>query len=674
MIIKELELTNIRSHGHSLIRFPLGRTLLEGDIGSGKSSVLVAIEFALFGLGSDSGTSVLRLGRDSGEVRMAFDVDGSEYEVTRKLQRKAGRVQQGDGVLKIPGETMSLSPSELKEKILEVLEFDEAPDPKAQSWIYRYAMYTPQEEMKSILILAPEQRLQILRRAFRVEDYKVAATNAEETVRKIREDEREQDGIAKGMGDLRGQVEKLQKEEEKHRGDLERLEEEEARAEEDTRLLKDEKEALQKRELGLQSARAEKEYYERLGSEAAEDLAGAKREIVELGEIVKKIDSDLAGSELERPPSADSLPVLKRKERALEADIRKLTELKAAAETKLSDYESIMKDGVCPVCDRPVEADDFDEKRSAKTAEREHFVRELWEVEDEVRALREKIEKVEAYREASRDVAQKKTERSKLKAELEKKEQARHKFEKRVAFSKSSLQQVGAQMEELRGAERDAQAAGRKLTQSEERLRGVRERLVRARGSLEEVQRRQTEIAIEVVVKEEASNKGRRLREREVWLEDYFLPTVRVIEKSVLATINQEFDSLFKKWFGMLVGDPEKEVGVDEDFGPVVTQGGYEQDVKFLSGGERTSVALAYRLALNVLAQRVSAGMKSNLLILDEPTDGFSQEQLGTVREVLDDVGCPQMIIVSHDKELESFADQIFKVEKALGESTVRAP
>ena len=47
-----------------------------------------------------------------------------------------------------------------------------------------------------------------------------------------------------------------------------------------------------------------------------------------------------------------------------------------------------MKDGVCPVCDRPVEADDFDEKRSAKTAEREHFVRELWEVEDEVRALR----------------------------------------------------------------------------------------------------------------------------------------------------------------------------------------------------------------------------------------------------------------------------------------------
>jgi exonuclease SbcC len=59
-------------------------------------------------------------------------------------------------------------------------------------------------------------------------------------------------------------------------------------------------------------------------------------------------------------------------------------------------------------------------------------------------------------------------------------------------------------------------------------------------------------------------------------------------------------------------------------------------------------------------------------LILDEPTDGFSKEQLGMVREVLDDVGCPQTIIVSHDKELESLADQIFVVEKAGSESAVR--
>jgi exonuclease SbcC len=64
--------------------------------------------------------------------------------------------------------------------------------------------------------------------------------------------------------------------------------------------------------------------------------------------------------------------------------------------------------------------------------------------------------------------------------------------------------------------------------------------------------------------------------------------------------------------------------------------------------------------------------MKSNLLIMDEPTDGFNHEQLGNVREVLDDVGSPKVIIVSHDKELESFVDQIYRVSKDRGLSTVQ--
>jgi exonuclease SbcC len=146
---------------------------------------------------------------------------------------------------------------------------------------------------------------------------------------------------------------------------------------------------------------------------------------------------------------------------------------------------------------------------------------------------------------------------------------------------------------------------------------------------------------------------------------------VEAIERHVMLSINQDFNANFQKWFAMLIDDPEKEVRVDENFTPIISQEGYEQEVNFLSGGERTSVALAYRLALNTLVQRVSTGMKSNLLILDEPTDGFSQEQLGNVREVLDDVACPQMIVVSHEKELESFADQIFRISKARGESLI---
>jgi exonuclease SbcC len=674
LIIRELELTNIRTHGHTLIRFPAGKTLLEGDIGSGKSSVLMAIEFALFGLGSESGGSVLKLGQERGEVRMVFDIDGTEYEVIRRLQRKAGRVQQSDGFLKSPVETVNLSPSELKEKVLDVLEFNEAPDPKAQSWIYRYAVYTPQEEMKNILTLAPEQRLQILRRAFRVEDYKTAANNAEEAARQLRVDTSRLDGISEGVDELRKEMEHLRQEEGRLKAELTELERKTAGAEEEVGRLRREKEDIQRRELSLRETRAEKEYYERMGREASRDAADVAREIRELRGRLKQID-EITRREPSMPAShIVPLSELKRRERASDGKVKKLTALKAAVESKLSDYQSIMKNGVCPVCDRPARAHDFEDRLARKDAERRHASEELEIAEAELADLRERIERTSEFVERRKELALNRSERSNLKKEVERKESSLARYEKRSRFASSTLVQLGRSLDDLEGVVERGKATTGKIVEAEGALRRARDDMVKGKERLESVQKQQTKIAIEIVSKEDASNRSRRLKGREVWLTDYFLPTVRVVEKSVLATINQEFDLMFKRWFGMLVVDQGVEVSVDEDFTPVVSQGGYEQDVRYLSGGERTSVALAYRLALNVLVQRVSAGMRSNLLILDEPTDGFSQEQLGNVREVLDEVGSPQIIIVSHDKELESFADQIYRVEKTGSESTVRTP
>ena len=59
MILNSIELENIRSYDKESIEFPRGITLFEGDVGSGKSSVLMGIEFALFGLGSQKAESLL---------------------------------------------------------------------------------------------------------------------------------------------------------------------------------------------------------------------------------------------------------------------------------------------------------------------------------------------------------------------------------------------------------------------------------------------------------------------------------------------------------------------------------------------------------------------------------------------------------------------------------------
>jgi exonuclease SbcC len=656
-----------------MIKFPAGRTLLEGDIGSGKSSVLMGIEFALFGLGADSGGAVLRLGQEAGEVRMVFDVDGSEYEVTRRLVRKSGRVQQSDGYLRTPMETFNLSPSELKEKVLEVLEFNEAPDPKAQSWIYRYAVYTPQDGMKSVLGLASEQRLQILRRAFRVEDYKTAATNAEEAARQTRVDASRLDGISEGIEELHVRAEQLQKEEESHREELVGLEERSSKGGEILARLKAEQEELRGRESNLRRARTEKDHRERIRVEASKDAAGSEKELSALKGALAKAEasmSKVAGGPKATRPVAE----LGRREGSMEARVRRLTGLQAEVESKLSDYESIMEHGVCPVCDRPVEAHAFDERRAKKDAERQHVGEELRAAEVKLGTIRRELEKAESAKAGKRELALLKRERTRLRSEISRESAALRKFEKRTAFAKSALEQIGREIDELEKVVAGVRDVSARLARAEADQRKLGEDLVRSAERLKFVQTQRTKTDIEIVAKEDASIKSRKLKEREMWLADYFVPTLKMIEKSVLATINQEFDLMFNRWFGMLVGDPEKEVGLDEDFSPIITQGGYEQEVEYLSGGERTSVALAYRLALNTLAQRSSAGMKSNLLILDEPTDGFSKGQLGNVREVLDEIGSPQVIIVSHDKELESFADQIIRVDKVDGESRVGSP
>jgi exonuclease SbcC len=144
-----------------------------------------------------------------------------------------------------------------------------------------------------------------------------------------------------------------------------------------------------------------------------------------------------------------------------------------------------------------------------------------------------------------------------------------------------------------------------------------------------------------------------------------------VIEKHVMQNIHLDFDENFKNWFNLLIDDPSKTGKIDEEFTPIIEQDGFQQEINYLSGGEKTSVALAYRLALNNIVQKVSTGMKSNLLIMDEPTDGFSKEQLFKIRDILNELNYPQIIIVSHERELESFADNIFQIEKIDGVSEV---
>ena len=161
------------------------------------------------------------------------------------------------------------------------------------------------------------------------------------------------------------------------------------------------------------------------------------------------------------------------------------------------------------------------------------------------------------------------------------------------------------------------------------------------------------------------------LNELENWISKKFIPIISHIEKNVMLKLKFEFSHFFEEWFNMLVPDSFN-ARLNEDFTPVIEQRDYEIDYSFLSGGERTAVALAYRLSLNRVINSLLSKLKTkDLVILDEPTDGFSEQQLDKMRDVLQELKVGQLIIVSHEQKIEGFVDNVIKIKKEYGSSGI---
>ncbi|MFW9996878.1 MAG: AAA family ATPase [Candidatus Odinarchaeota archaeon] len=89
-MIINLSLTNWMSHKKTDLDFSDGLNLLFGENGVGKSSILHAIQFAIFGTSPIKGGKInemIRAGCDTAEIKMDFSVFGKEkvYRIERKI-------------------------------------------------------------------------------------------------------------------------------------------------------------------------------------------------------------------------------------------------------------------------------------------------------------------------------------------------------------------------------------------------------------------------------------------------------------------------------------------------------------------------------------------------------------------------------------------------------------
>lgn len=53
-----------------------------------------------------------------------------------------------------------------------------------------------------------------------------------------------------------------------------------------------------------------------------------------------------------------------------------------------------------------------------------------------------------------------------------------------------------------------------------------------------------------------------------------------------------------------------------------------------------------------------------DVIILDEPTDGFSEQQLDKMRDIFEQLDAKQIILVSHEQKIEGFVDNIIRIKK----------
>ena len=804
MILNSIIIDNIRSYEHEEVEFPRGISLFEGDIGSGKSTVLMAIEFALFGLGSQKPEALLAKKAESGFVILDFSVDDQKYEIKRTLIRKNGGINHDpkNTWIKIAGEKEILSSSELKQKVLQILKFNEPADPKAESRIFRYAIFTPQEAMKEVLSDS-KKRLETIRKAFGIEDYSIAESNAREVLTEIKMRVRVLQDKSGNISELESQITESRKlifkinEEKTEKSSqikiLEKHEDEKTRKIKELQSKINEKIKLESKKENLEEkletikTRIDKieqddaEFKRELkeNNEKMEKLLEIKKpktnkSVIDLTSEIKKfqqINNELIKLESEKNSTSqdiarlkenlgekinsdkksiqDALDDLQNEKRSLEKfsdEIKekqdKIKEQRVQKETLKNSLEiEIAKFSVlgnaCPTCKQEITQSHHhnlvDEKKKevdALTLELQSIIDSFFESNSKIKEIQAKIGSYEKEISEIRriipgidDFEAKSARWNQLGFEIEeyKKKTRSDEFDGKnpvdyltelkddLTSYENAVKQIKQIIDAIQKIEklseshqRETGTAALQITQIELELNKIESELesfgnVDKDISLKEqeldlLRKEITKISSMIAAsKENLKNESEKIEQNELkiseskqlekkykkfsqfkeWLEAFFIPTISQIEKQVLLSIWYNFNEIYTRWYFILVEDPTKESKIDENFTPMITQDEYEQEIGFLSGGEKTSIALAYRLTLNSLMRKETDSMKSNLLILDEPTDGFSKNQLGKIREVLDELKSEQIILVSHEKELETYVDNIFQISKQDGISKI---
>ncbi len=178
MLIKSVELKNVKSYHHENIKFLEGINGICGQNGHGKSTILEAIGYVLFDYPPYKKIDDFRRhGEKSGYIAVTVDgKDEIEYTIYRKLGGSDYYIKTPVSEIKGKKDVTTWIASNLLYNVR---------SPEDMPSIFENAVGVPQSTFTTAFLLNPEPRKKIFDNILRVEEYKAAYTNLREVTAAI---------------------------------------------------------------------------------------------------------------------------------------------------------------------------------------------------------------------------------------------------------------------------------------------------------------------------------------------------------------------------------------------------------------------------------------------------------------------------------------------------------
>jgi exonuclease SbcC len=689
--VENVELENVRSHVQSTIQFQRGFNCLVGGVGCGKSSVLYAIDFALFGdpLGR-SYEYIFREGADSSKVTLQFFHAGKNYTLTRGLRKRGKGIGQDFELLKLyeNGKVIARVKSEA---VAEQLKAITGLDKK----LFREIVWVRQEQLKEFLDMTPRERQKQLDEMFGLSDYELAWANLQ-SVQKEYEGEKkayeldpdivtieklhnEYNKTVQEFADVKEKIEMLNK----------RTSEAEAELKEATaRLqsleeLRKQTEKLMRMEAQLKTSIANAEDN---SARLADEIAHANTTIDDFVEKIQSLENELkayremlnqAGLTSEQTPEELRKYLQTLEEQMLSIGGEQEATRKETHETE-KKLSSLKTESKCPLCLQDLSNEYKNgllERLSISHNEREKKLIELQKNLHELEQLRALVSNtafsLQTLTSKMEDL------KSLVGGEYQKLDKLSNEFEEKQKSEKQLREQLNSIRIEITKFDLNQIDKAHKLR--DQAFTDYSE----VKNKLETTRTRRKDVAIRIEgLKQRLDNAQEKLnRKQRIGNLLQIITGLRDAYRSIQPRMRSEFVTFLERMIQQFLDDliggvgPALIVKIDESYSPIVqSEERYEREVTNLSGGERTLLAFAYRLGLGQLIMQSRTGHSLYMLLLDEPTESLGRED-GSIDRLAEAISrlkaIEQIIAVTHSEAFAEKAEHVIRVEKEADVSSI---